>query len=307
MHESQASDTAAREPEYFLGLLDEVRTFWSPLPDKPEETPEALVRALWLTAAGKPASVVRASRMKMPILGESAYQRCRQLIEQKKSGVPLAHLTERQSFLGIEMLAGPEALVPRIETEILGRAALAKLNALAGERGALRVIDLCTGSANLALAYAHYEPRARVHASDLSPEAVAFARRNCEHVGLQVDLRQGDLFSPFESVEFVGRCDFVSCNPPYIPAAKLSHMHTEISAFEPELAFNGGIYGISVLTKLLRDAPRFLKPGSWLGFELGAGQGPALVKRLQANRAFSAVEPHTDAGGEIRAILARTA
>ncbi len=306
MQDAEVAEIAVHEPEYFRGLLDQVKTFWRALPDKPEETPEGLVRALWLAAAGKPASVVRASRMKMPILSEAAYQKCLRLIEQKKAGVPLAHLTERQNFLGLEMLAGPEALVPRIETEILGRAALAKLHVMAEERGSLRIIDLCTGSANLALAYAHYEPRARVHASDLSPEAVAFARRNCAHVGIDIDLRQGDLFAPFESGEFIGQCDFVSCNPPYIPASKVPQMGNEISGFEPELAFNGGIYGISVLTKLLRDAPRFLKRGSWLGFELGAGQGPALVKRLQSNAAYSAVEPQCDGTGEIRAILART-
>jgi release factor glutamine methyltransferase len=296
----------AAEPEYFHLLLDEVRSFWSPLPDKPEETPEGIVRSLWLTAAGTPVSVVRASRLKLPILSEAAYERCRRLIDQKRAGVPLAHLTERQSFLGLEMLAGPEALVPRVETEILGRAALAKLAALAQERGTLQVIDLCTGSGNLALAYAHYEPRARVHAADLSAEAVAFARRNAAHVGLKIDLRVGDLFAPFDAEEFLGQCDFVSCNPPYIPAAKVPQMHDEISAHEPELAFNGGIYGISVLTKLLREAPRYLKPGSWLGFELGAGQGPALVKRLESNPAFSVVEPQADDHGEIRAILART-
>jgi release factor glutamine methyltransferase len=297
----------AYQPEYFTGLVDEVRSFWSPLPDKPEETPESLVRALWLTAAGVPASVVRASRLRMPVLNAPAYQRCRGLIEKKKAGVPLAHLTGRQSFLGLELLAGPEALVPRVETEILAKAALAKLCVMAEERGTLQVIDICTGSANLALAYAHYEPRARVHASDVCEGALALARRNCAHLKLEIDLRHGDLFAPFETAEFLGRCDFVSCNPPYIPAAKVPRMHAEIAGFEPELAFNGGAYGISVLTRLLSDARRFLKPGSWLGFELGAGQGPAMIKRLQSSAAYCAVEPQRDAGGEIRAILARTA
>src|SRR4051812_14923654 len=123
----QAAQQPPADPEYCLSLLEEVRAFWTPLPDKPEEKPESGVRALWLTASGVPASVVRASRLRMPVLSAAAYRRCRSLIEQKKAGVPLAHLTGRQSFLGLEMLAGPEALVPRVETEILGRAALGKL------------------------------------------------------------------------------------------------------------------------------------------------------------------------------------
>ena len=299
-------EPARQEPEYFRSLVEQVRLFWAPMPDKPEETPEGIARALWLTAAGVPASVVRASRMRLPVLSEASYRRCLALVQAKRDGTPLAHLTGRQNFLGLEMLAGPEALVPRVETEIVCRAALSRLDKLAAERGSLRILDLCTGSGNLALSFAYHQPNARVHAADLSPEAVALARRNARHLALEVDFRIGDLFAPFDTPAFIGRFDLVCCNPPYIPAAKVPQMHSEISAHEPELAFNGGIYGISILTRLLKDAPRFLKPRSWIAFELGAGQGPALVRRLQSNAAFDVVEAQCDATGEIRAILART-
>ena len=146
--------------------------FWTPLPDKPEETPEGVLCALWATACGEPVSVDRAVCAPLPALDKESHERLRELIERRKSGVPLAHLTERQMFLGLEMLAGPEALIPRKETEILGRAALAKIGCMARERGELTVIDVCTGSGNLALAYAYYEPQACVYASDLLSEAV---------------------------------------------------------------------------------------------------------------------------------------
>jgi release factor glutamine methyltransferase len=209
--------------------------------------------------------------------------------------------------MGLELLAGPGALIPRRETEILGRAALGKLKALADERGQILALDVCTGSGNLALAYAQGEPRARVFASDLSREAVDLANRNLEFTGLgvRVEFRQGDLLAPFESEEFLGKCDLLSCNPPYISAAKVPEMHREISAFEPSLAFNGGIYGVSILIKLLKQAPRFLKPGSWLCFEVGQGQGPALAQQLRKNAAFSEVETWSNAAGEIRALSAR--
>src|SRR4051812_21414231 len=108
----------------FSDLLQEVQRFWTPLPDKPEETPEGLLAALWSTACGAPVSVDRAPKAALPALDEASAARLRELIERRKSGVPLAHLTERQSFLGLELLAGPDALIPRKETEILGRAAL---------------------------------------------------------------------------------------------------------------------------------------------------------------------------------------
>ena len=292
----------------FSDLLQEVQRFWSALPDKPEETPERLLSALWSTACGAPVSVDRAREDGLPTLDDASLERLRGLLERKKAGVPLAHLTERQTFLGLELLAGPEALIPRKETEILGRAALAKVGCMAKKRGALRVVDVCTGSGNLALAYAYYEPQAMVYASDLSPDAVALARRNVDFTGLagRVVLRLGDLLEPFESAEFLGRCDFLSCNPPYISTAKVKEMHPEISRHEPEAAFNGGVYGVSILAKLIKQAPRFFRPGGWLAFEVGSGQGAGFARQLEKNPAFVGVETYADAGGEIRAILAKS-
>jgi release factor glutamine methyltransferase len=298
----------AGEPAGFADLLAEVERFWAPLADKPEETAEGLARALWLTAAGTPVSVEGAAAMALPELDEAATGRLRGLLARKRAGEPLAHLTERQMFMGLELVAGPAALIPRKETEILGRALVAKARELARERGELLIVDLCTGCGNLALACAAHEPSARVWGADLSADAVALARRNAQHCGLESRVRfvEGDLFAPFEAAAFVGRCDIVSCNPPYISAAKVPGMHPEISGFEPELAFNGGTYGISILTRFLREAPRFLKPESWLALEIGAGQGPAIARQLAKNPIFSWIDTCTDAAGEIRAVLART-
>jgi release factor glutamine methyltransferase len=301
MQDCQAAST-------FSTLLAEIERFWTPLPDKPEETAEGVLCALWRTACGTPVSVTRADRAMLPELDPAARERLQALVERKRAGVPLAHLTGLQSFMGLELLAASAALIPRKETEILGRATLAKVRCIAEREGTVRVLDVCTGSGNLALAYAHYEPRACVYASDLSPEAVALARQNADHTGLgaRVEFRVGDLFEPFEAPGFLQACDVVSCNPPYISTAKVKTMHPEISLFEPEAAFNGGIYGVSILAKLVRQAPGFLKPGGWLGFEVGQGQGPVLARQLAKNPCFAAVERFTDAAGEVRAIMART-
>lgn len=291
----------------FSDLLQEVQRFWTPLPDKPEETPEGLLAALWSTACGNPLSVDRASQATLPALNDAAAARLRELLEKRRNGVPLAHLTERQTFMGLEFLAGPDALIPRKETEILGRAAIAKIGCMAKKRGPVMVIDVCTGSGNLALAYAYYEPRARVYASDLSPEAVSLAKKNAGFMGLdgRVSMQIGDLLEPFEGPAYLGKCDFLSCNPPYISAAKVKEMHPEISQYEPEAAFNGGVYGVSILMKLIKNAPRFLRPGGWLGFEVGHGQGAMMARSLDKSPAFAGVETYSDASGEIRAILAK--
>ena len=288
----------------FQELLAELRGRFEPQHDKPDETPESILRALWFHAAGEPMSIRRINGSPLPPIGERSAALLKELVGRKLEGVPLAHLTGRQDFMGLELLAAPAALIPRRETEILGAAALGALRRAAGD--SLVAIDVCTGSGNLALALAHHEPRARVYGADLAAEAVALAQRNAAFTGLapRVEFRTGDLFAPLEGAGLEGRCDLVSCNPPYISSGKVPHMAREISAHEPALAFDGGLLGLSVVWRLLADAPRFLKPGGALCFEIGLGQGPALESRVRRMAWVESIEPHKDAQGSIRALTA---
>jgi release factor glutamine methyltransferase len=290
----------------FAEIRGELESFFEPLPDKPEETSETVLRSLWFAAAGTPLSATRVGGRTLPELEAGQVDVLRALLLRKKEGVPLAHLTGRQEFLGLELLASPEALIPRKETEILGRAALAALRSRPEDGGPLLAVDVCTGSGNLALAIAFHEPRARVTAADLSESAVALARRNAEFAGLgnRVAFAVGDLFAPLERQDLLGHCDLVSCNPPYISSARVPQMPREISRHEPAAAFDGGAYGVSILMRLLKDAPRFLKPGGALCFEVGLGQGPSMLKQVQRLPWVGHVEAHTDAAGAVRALTA---
>jgi len=306
---TQPAGFAAR---HFAERLSELQSFWSPAPDMPEETAETVLKALWLAAAGRPVSAVRAASLPLPELDADAQSALSALLARKRAGEPLAHLTGRQEFLGLELLAGPEALIARKETEILARSALAKLKAMAG--GELLVLEPCTGSGNVALALAAGEPRARIFASDLSPEAVGLARRNLEVTGAgrsgsgpgsRVEFRTGDLLSPFDEERFQGKADLVACNPPYISSAKVSDLPPAIAAHEPTLAFDGGPFGVSILMKIIKQAPRFLKPGGWLCFEAGLGQGEPMAKQLRRSADYDLVETACDEAGAVRALLAR--
>jgi release factor glutamine methyltransferase len=98
--------------------------------------------------------------------------------------------------------------------------------------------------------------------------------------------------------------DVVTCNPPYITSQKLGHMPAEIIGHEPRLAFDGGSFGLKVVTRLLADAPRFLRPGASLCFEIGAGIGESLAERARKSPAYSEVTPVTDDAGVVRVIVA---
>jgi release factor glutamine methyltransferase len=289
-------------------LLKTLDCHWAALPDKPEETASNSVRALWLRARGDPQSVRRARQAPLPVLELEDVRRLRELIDRRHTGVPLAHLTGRQNFLGLELEAGPEALVPRQETEILATAALGLLHGLVLERGAARVLDLCAGAGNLATTLAHYEPGCQVWAADLSPDALQLARRNAERHQLENRVRflAGDLFAPFAGEEFHHCFDLIVCNPPYISTAKVGELPAETGQHEPRLAFDGGAFGLSVIGRLIQESPRYLKPASWLCFELGRGQGDYLARSLEKNPAYAEVRRLLDNRSEVRALAART-
>jgi len=298
-----------RSDPLYITLLDRLTASWVPQPDKPEETPESTLKALCFFAGGIPVSVQKASHENIPELDEHSRIQLQSLVEKRLTGLPLAHITGRQQFLGMELLAGPEALIPRVETEILGRAALAIAKSVANAQGAVTVLDVCTGSGNVALGIASNESQSRVFGSDLSEEAIVLARRNAQHLHLdnRVEFRQSDLFAAFESDEFYNKMDLVTCNPPYIPSTKVGSMDPEISQREPRLAFDGGSLGITILTRLIRESPKYLKPNSYLCFEVGLGQGKAMEQRLRKESIYSNIQSYVDAANQVRALSAQVA
>jgi len=291
----------------FETLRERLATQVSFLPDKPEENADSTLKALWCAAKGTPRSTQMAVREEPTKLSSQQMQTLEALVARRIGGVPLAHLTGRQQFMGMEMLAGPEALVPRHETELLAGTAIRLVREALGASATPTVIDVCTGSGNVALAVGHHVPAARVFAADLSDAAVDLARRNATHLGLadRVEFSVGDLLAPFDTAAFLGRVDVLTCNPPYITSSKVEHMPSEIAAHEPRLAFDGGALGISILMRLIKDAPRFLRTGGWLAFEVGLGQGPGLVKRLSATPSYKEVIAAQDEAGAVRVVAAR--
>lgn len=277
------------------------------LPDKPEETPASALRALWLLAAGQPLSLHAASETALPPLDARQLDDLDALIARRIAGEPVAYLTGRQRFMGLELLASPEALIPRAESEMLARVAIEKLRDVAASRtGSPLAIDVCCGSGNLALALAHAVPKALVHGADISPSAIDLASANTRQLGLseRVQLHNGDLLAPFGEA-FHRKVDLLVSLPPYISTAKMDTMPQEIVGHEPHLAFDGGPFGVRILMRLIREAPPLLRPGGWLGMEVGLGQGPAMTQLLEKSPAYDRVETIADAGGAVRAVLAR--
>lgn len=291
----------------FQSLLGRFPADWTSLPDKPEETPAETLRALWFAAAGMPRSLPAARSAPLPPLSDAQAEVLEQLLSRRLAGAPLAHLTGWVAFLGLDFLAAPAAMIPRRETELLGRTAIELLRATPGGSSPLRVLDLCTGSGNLALAIARQVPAAAVWGADLSESAIDLARRNARHHRLEqrVTFHAGDLFTPFEQPCFQRSFHMVVANPPYLTTAKALDLPPEIHDFEPRMAFDAGPFGLNIYTRLLTDAPRFLQPAGWLCFEVGLGHGSYLSRAARRAGVFHEVREIPNASGEVRAIAAQ--
>ena len=288
-------------------LRDRLEGHLNFLEDKPEETVDSTLQALWHKACGRSVSAKMASKYNLPTLTEDQTNLLHQIIKLRLEGTPLTHITERQNFMGIEFISDRRALIPRVETEILANAALQVCIDMLHTQKMIRIFDVCCGSGNVGLSLAKMLDNVFVYSSDLSDEAVDLAKENIAFLNLhdQVTALSSDLFTSFESNEYYNKVDAIVCNPPYISTAKVSKMSKEISGNEPLLAFDGGMMGIKIIQKLIADSPRFLRSNGWLIFELGVGQGPFLLKLLEGSEAYGKTEAFTDNSGNIRAIAAQ--
>ncbi len=224
--------------------------------------------------------------------------------DQTPDEVRTAYQSGRTTFLGVPLRVAPGVLVPRRETELLGRAVQEYAAALPhGEP--VRIIDLCCGSGNLACALAATIPSALAWACDLTDPCVELTRQNVRELGLEDRVRvlQGDLFAPLAGMGLEGVTDVLVCNPPYIPTAMLAARDDLRS--EPREAFDGGPYGLSVLMRVLREAPRYLRPGGGLFLEVGPREESQARDMLQRARHYDDIVVIRDQAGTVRCVHGR--
>ena len=209
-------------------------------------------------------------------LGEVELAAYRALIKRRLAGEPVAYLLGDHEFWGLPLYVDASVLIPRPDTETVIEVAKALLPELARPR---RVLDLCTGSGAIALALAKELPEATVIATDLSPEAVAIARRNAERNGLagRVEIRQGDLFAPVAGEQF----DLIASNPPYIESALIPTLSAEVRR-EPVLALDGGADGLVFYDRITAAVLAYLAPGGVLVVEHGYDQAEPVAARFRA-------------------------
>jgi release factor glutamine methyltransferase len=212
------------------------------------------------------------------------------LLARRLTGEPLAWITGRSSFCGLQIRVDPGVYVPRWQSEPLARRAVERLV----PDGA--AIDVCTGSGAIAKTMATERPGARVVATDVDERAVACAQAN------GVECYLGDLFAPLPGC-WEGRADVVVGVVPYVPTAALDLLARDTFSFESALSYDGGPDGVLILRRVLTDSLRFLKRGGALLLELGGEQADALAEELDL-LGYVDSEVLVDDDGDVRGIEA---
>ena len=183
---------------------------------------------------------------------------------------PAAYLLQKSYIKGIPFYVDERVIVPRsFIGELMYSGIFDQGGQLLDPDGVDRVLDLCTGSGALAILAAHVFPEAMIDAIELSPDAAAVAQRNIAESGMQdrLELLRGDLFTPAKGRKY----DLILTNPPYVDAQAMAGLPPEFR-HEPELALAGGVDGLDIVRRILRDAPAYLNTGGGLLCEIGTGR-----------------------------------
>ena len=187
-------------------------------------------------------------------------------IERRASGEPAQYITGVQDFYGRAFRVTPDVLIPRPETELLVEAALSRMPAES------RICDVGTGSGCIAVTLLCERVDARGVAIDVSNAALEVARQNARELAVEdrLEFILSDCFAELESSE---QFDVIVSNPPYVSAGALPGLQREVRNHEPLVALSPGEDGLSVIRRLLNDAPQFLRARGHLIMEIGFDQG----------------------------------
>lgn len=226
-----------------------------------------------------------------------------ELVARRATRVPLQHLTGSAPFRYLEVAVGPGVFVPRAETEAVAGWCIEQLQAHAADQPHPLVVDLCTGSAAIALSIAHEMKGAVVHAVERERPALEWARRNV--TSTRVTVHHDDARHALPELD--GTVDLVVANPPYLPESDRQLVEPEVRDHDPEQALWGGPDGLDGPRMIEAAARRLLRSGGVVAVEHADHHGQPVAELFRASGAWSEVVVRQDLAGRDRFVTARRA
>ena len=228
-------------------------------------------------------------------LSDNERRRFRDFISRRRRREPVAYITGEKEFYSLCFEVSPDVLIPRPESEVL----VDEVLDFAKGKKNLKVADVCTGSACIAIALAK-NLDAEISASDMSAAALDLAAKNCKKHRVSLALRRGNLLEAYGDEETF---DVIVSNPPYIEETELSSLPPEVK-WEPSLALDGGRDGLDKIRELVKDARAHLNDNGLLLIEIGSKQGKE-AKRILERAEMNGVEVLRDLAGLDRVLKGR--
>lgn len=218
-------------------------------------------------------------------------------VQRVAQGEPLAYVTNRSDFMGLDFYVDPHVLIPRPETEQLVELITHHLR----QHPAQTMLDMCTGSGCILISLLHEHPHLQGTGVDVSPQALAVAKQNAltNQVASRAHWLRSDLFEQLPPQTF----DLIVSNPPYIPSHEMMTLDAGIMDHEPHVALHGGDSGLIFYETISQKAKAYLNPGGRLFFEIGYNQAQA-VQAILASNGYTHIHHHPDYAGHDRMIHA---
>jgi len=238
-----------------------------------------------------------------PVLTSEQEEKILEIQRRRQQGEPLQYILEYCEFMGLKILVNPNVLIPRPETEILVELILGKVKSFNNRH--LSVLDLGTGSGNIAISLAKFRDDCQLTAVDISAAAIAIAHKNA-HINnvtgkIEFVLQDMEQFCK-ECLQAGRRFDIIVSNPPYIKALEIDFLSREVR-HEPRLALDGGDDGLKFIRLILEKVSCLLTRDGFLIMEIGDGQRQAVEKILQEKPSFWKIKFYKDYVGIDRLVM----
>ncbi len=241
------------------------------------------------------------------VIDDADIRKYKEAIYKRASHVPLQYITRRAEFMSLDFVVDEGVLIPRPETEILVETVLNKAQNKEFSEKSIIIMEIGTGSGNIAVSLAKNLCNAVIYTNDISQDALTLAKTNVQRheVVDKVHLLHGDFFEIFCNYVEKEHVDFIVSNPPYVSESEWNNLDPEVKEHEPRQALVGGEDGLAYYKRIINGAADWLRPGGYLVLEIGEAQANAIIKLMRSEEHYGEIEIIKDLQGKERIISAR--
>ena len=196
------------------------------------------------------------------------------LIEQRSAGIPVAYLINNKNFWNLEMFITNDVLIPRPDTELL----IENVLNLTKQKNKIKILDIGVGSGCILLAILKERKNFYGTGIDISRKCLNISKINAENLNVCSRLK---LYKSDVDKFKIGKYDLIVSNPPYIKSSKIKYLEKDVASFEPRIALDGGLDGLSVIRKVIKKSSELIKKNGKLVLEVGFDQKNKVINLLE--------------------------